>query len=148
MLHTEVTTLVTRSRAAVAEAANRGELPRRIQFRGNLEFVANAPRHREWWVGWQKSEGIANLDRVTRQSPARGEVFADLEADCRRCIRSYNTSAPNREVDRREPSKCQVRFRTILSLTGRISSARYEYKKIEIADITRIVKIKRNTRHV
>jgi len=43
MLHTEVTTPVTRN-TAVAERGceHRGELPRRIQFRGNLEFVPDA----------------------------------------------------------------------------------------------------------
>lgn len=124
MLHTEVTTLVTCSPIAVAEAANRGELPRRIQFRGNLEFVADADDPRRHRVGgWQKSEGIANLDRVTRESPARGEVCTDLEADADcafRRIRSYNTSALNREVDRRrKPSKCQVRFRSVLAADGK-----------------------------
>lgn len=42
MLHTEVTMPVTRSRAPRSrKLRNPGELPRRIQFRGNLEFVVD-----------------------------------------------------------------------------------------------------------
>lgn len=67
--------------------------PRRIQFRGNLEFVADPfpPRHRVsgWWVGWQKSEGIANLDRATRESPARGEVLRGFWKRTRIVVGAY-----------------------------------------------------------
>lgn len=105
MLHTEVTTSVTRSRTAVAEAANRsGELPRRIQFRRKFRIpwrtpsAPGAPRRRE--SNGRKVEELQILTAWLREPPAC-EVCADLGADCRQRIRSYNTSAPNREVDRR-----------------------------------------------
>lgn len=85
MLHAEVTTSVTRSRAAVAKAANRGELPRRIQFRRKFRIRRGhraVGRRIGGGVGWQKSGGIANLDRVTRGSPARGEVGAESGSGC------------------------------------------------------------------
>lgn len=157
MLHTEVTTLVTRFRAAVAEAANRGKLPRRIQFRGNLEFVADPPpqasrqrmagRMAEKWrncKSWPRDSRVASMRRS----------FARIWKRMRIVVSAYEVIIPRCQIvkstDEGKPSKCQVRSRYIFSLilTGKISSARYEYKKIEIADITELAKIKQYVGHV
>lgn len=88
VLHAEVTTLVTCSQSA-AKAPNRGELARCIQFRGNLEFLADVVevlRDRVGGMGQWKSARIANLDRVSRWHV---EKFARIRKRMRIVVNTY-----------------------------------------------------------
>lgn len=105
-------------------AESRGELPRRIQFRRNLEFpadVADPDRAKRTGGRWRvariggKSAGIANLDRVTRRVVDKREEVCSRPVgsgcgDCRRCTRSYNTLR-RRTAKSRLPHVLRARLR-------------------------------------